>query len=58
MTDKTRSEDRKPYSKPEIARYPLRAEEAVLGFCKLDGGAGPVGNCAMAGVANCSSPGS
>lgn len=42
--DQTRT--RKPYSKPTITRFPLRPEEAVLGFCKTSTSSGPnVGNC-------------
>lgn len=29
---------RKPYRKPEAKQFPLRPEEAVLGFCKSIGG--------------------
>lgn len=43
---------RKPYERPEIKRFPLRPEEAVLGFCKTSGVSQPgglgchsVGNC-------------
>lgn len=32
---------RKPYEKPQIKRFPLRPEEAVLGNCKQVGGSGP-----------------
>jgi hypothetical protein len=32
---------RKPYSKPELIQVALRPEEAVLGFCKSSGAAGP-----------------
>jgi len=43
-----RHDDRKPYVKPELYRFPLRAEEAVLGFCKTSSAGGPnVGNCAI-----------
>ena len=27
-------QEKKRYEKPEIKRFPLRPEEAVLGFCK------------------------
>ena len=47
---------RKPYEKPEVRRFPLRPEEAVLGFCKSSSMAGPgqstcdlVGFCQTAG---------
>jgi len=33
---------KKPYKKPEARQFPLRPEEAVLGFCKaLATGSGP-----------------
>ena len=31
---------KKPYSAPTVEKVPLRAEEAVLGFCKNDNGPG------------------
>jgi hypothetical protein len=34
---------RKPYQKPEIKRFSLRPEEAVLGNCKTTGISGPSG---------------
>ena len=34
---------KKPYQRPVVARFELRTEEAVLGFCKSDGSAGPSG---------------
>ncbi|MFZ2491257.1 MAG: hypothetical protein WA208_07215 [Thermoanaerobaculia bacterium] len=50
-------EQKKPYQKPSIARYPLRVEEAVLGFCKTTGSTGPSGgNCKSFG--NCKTFGS
>jgi hypothetical protein len=39
----------RPYSKPVMSRVQLRPQEAVLGICKVAGGAGPNGG-------NCSSP--
>lgn len=38
---------KKPYERPVVARFELRTEEAVLGFCKSDGTSGPsnVGGC-------------
>lgn len=37
------SEDKKKqqYEKPVVKRFPLRPEEAVLGFCKTSSGGGP-----------------
>lgn len=32
---------RKPYEKPQIKRFPLRPDEAVLGNCKTVGSSGP-----------------
>ena len=47
---------RKRYEKPEATRFPLRPEEAVLGFCKtasgggsIHAGCGKVGGCPNAG---------
>ena len=43
--------EKKPYVKPEVKRYPLRPEEAVLGFCKTSSSAGPSGsNCRTVGT--------
>jgi hypothetical protein len=48
---------RKPYEKPQATRFPLRPEEAVLGFCKTAGGGGAIhGGCGK--VAGCSNAGS
>jgi hypothetical protein len=44
---------RKPYRKPEVNRFPLRPEEAVLGFCKSTSSAGPSGGgCKTVGRCN------
>jgi len=52
------SDQKKPYTKPEIKQVPLRPEEAVLGFCKNPTTSGPtaIGNCKPLG--NCSGQGS
>lgn len=34
---------KKQYEKPVVARFELRTEEAVLGFCKTSGNSGPSG---------------
>lgn len=48
---------KKHYEKPLATRFPLRPDEAVLGFCKSNAAAGPSGgNCR--GVGNCNTPGS
>lgn len=48
---------KKRYMKPELHRFPLRAEEAVLGFCKTSTTGGPnIGNCAIPSA--CFFPGS
>ena len=39
--EEKREQARKPYEKPQIKRFPLRPEEAVLGNCKQAGGSGP-----------------
>jgi hypothetical protein len=48
---------KKPYQKPTITRFPLRPEEAVLGFCKSSSSAGPSGGGCRS-VSACFSPGS
>lgn len=51
---------KKAYSKPELIRFPLRPQEAVLGTCKIGttGGAGPLqSHCTVGGI-SCSVPGS
>ena len=52
--------DRKvPYQAPTVIRVSLRPEEAVLGHCKVNGSAGPVGGgCRTGGVITCKSIGS
>jgi hypothetical protein len=48
---------RKPYEKPEANRFPMRPEEAVLGFCKSTTGGGPFHpHCSNSG--GCSAVGS
>lgn len=49
--------DRKPYEKPAVKRFPLRPEEAVLGFCKSNAASGPSGG-GCRGVGNCFAAGS
>ncbi len=50
---------KKPYEKPEAKRFPLSPEEAVLGFCKSNAGAGPgAANSCRSGGAPCSIAGS
>lgn len=48
---------RKKYEKPAVTRFPLRPEEAVLGFCKSNVATGPSGGQCR-GVGNCFTPGS
>lgn len=43
QNDETKQKSKKPYHKPQVKRFPLRPEEAVLGFCKTSGQAGPSG---------------
>ena len=45
--DKPAKTDKKKYEKPTVVRFPLRPEEAVLGFCKTSGSAGPSGGGCM-----------
>lgn len=48
---------RSPYVKPELRRVDLKPQEAVLGFCKTSGIAGPLqGDCTIPSA--CSSTGS
>jgi hypothetical protein len=47
------------YQAPSVIRVSLRPEEAVLGHCKVNGSAGPVGGgCRTAGPITCRSIGS
>jgi hypothetical protein len=48
---------KKPYEKPKLTRFPLRPEEAVLGFCKSSTAPGPAGGTCH-GVGQCNTPGS
>jgi hypothetical protein len=48
---------KKKYEKPEAKRFPLRPEEAVLGFCKTNAATGPTG-LGCRGSQACSLPGS
>jgi hypothetical protein len=49
--EETKNKPKKPYAKPVANRFPLRPEEAVLGFCKSNTAAGPSGgNCRVAGL--------
>ena len=48
---------KKSYEKPEARRFPLRPEEAVLGFCKSSTAAGPSGSSCMT-VGPCKTAGS
>ena len=49
--------DKKQYQKPVVARFELRTEEAVLGFCKSNNASGPSGGQCM-NVNPCRLPGS
>ncbi|MEA2490367.1 MAG: hypothetical protein QOH21_2159 [Acidobacteriota bacterium] len=51
------NQEKKRYEKPMLTRFPLRPEEAVLGFCKSSVSAGPSGGgCQTVGF--CRTPGS
>jgi hypothetical protein len=41
--DKTPETKKKQYETPAVKRFPLRPEEAVLGFCKNSGSSGSSG---------------
>ena len=55
--DMKKDEKKKPYEKPTLTRFPLRPEEAVLGFCKSSAAAGPSGG-ACGGLSTCFAQGS
>lgn len=57
MQKQNGSSMKKRYEKPVVARFELRADEAVLGFCKSDGSSGPSGG-ACVNVNPCRLPGS
>ncbi len=59
MKIKQEEQEKRPYKKPELMQVPLRAEEAVLGNCKMSGtgGSGYPNSC-NAGPIVCSSVGS
>jgi hypothetical protein len=48
---------KKKYEKPEAKRFPLRPDEAVLGFCKTNAASGPI-SIGCRGSNACSAPGS
>ncbi|MEA2336362.1 MAG: hypothetical protein QOE82_369 [Thermoanaerobaculia bacterium] len=48
---------KKTYEKPEAKRFPLRPDEAVLGFCKTNASSGP-SSLGCRGTSRCSVPGS
>jgi hypothetical protein len=52
------SDGKRLYEPPQLTIISLRPEEAVLGHCKISGGAGPIsaGNCQPIGA--CPSQGS
>jgi len=52
-----KKERKKPYVKPQVLLVPLRAEEAVLGFCKTNLSSGPL-RAGCQGVAPCRTGGS
>ena len=57
LTQQHEHEPKKLYVKPEVTRFPLRPEEAVLGFCKSHNSPGSNGaNCFIGGI--CSASGS
>jgi hypothetical protein len=51
------SNAKKKYEKPEAKRFPLRPDEAVLGFCKTNAASGP-SSSGCRGSSACSAPGS
>ena len=60
-TKPTEEQEKRPYRKPELMQVPLRAEEAVLGNCKMSSGAsgpGKSGNTCSSPPPPCSGVGS
>jgi hypothetical protein len=55
---KTKQQEKRPYKKPELMQVPLRPEEAVLGNCKMSGGAQGPGQGTCTSPAPCSASGS
>ena len=56
---KTAPGEKDSYQAPSVIRVSLRPEEAVLGHCKVNGSAGPVGGgCRTAGPITCKTIGS
>jgi len=54
---KENEKSKKTYEKPVVRRFPLRPEEAVLGFCKSNAATGPSG-AGCRGVEQCFTGGS
>jgi hypothetical protein len=57
MDSKDETTQKKRYEKPVVSQFPLRPEEAVLGFCKSSASAGPAGGTCQ-NVTMCRVPGS
>jgi hypothetical protein len=55
---KTKQQEKRPYKKPELMQVPLRPEEAVLGNCKMSGGAQGPGQGTCTTPVPCSAVGS
>jgi hypothetical protein len=58
MNETKEQRPKKPYLKPEAHRFPLRPEEAVLGFCKSASSSGPSGSGTCRTVGFCQTAGS
>ena len=57
--EKEEQEQGAGYERPQVIRVSLRAEEAVLGHCKVTASAGPVGGgCTTGAMIRCNSFGS
>jgi hypothetical protein len=58
-SEEAQKDKKGPYQAPTVIRVSLRPEEAVLGHCKVNGSAGPVGGgCRTVGPITCKSIGS
>lgn len=56
--NKDNEKRKKRYEKPRVVRFPLRPEEAVLGFCKSPSVTGAPGTGCASGFGPCKFSGS
>jgi hypothetical protein len=58
MSETKQPEKKSPYEPPKVLAVKLRPEEAVLGTCKIAGGAGPIARSCTGPSGRCSAFGS